>query len=192
MPERSWLCGQCGEQNPPFTEVCRNCYEPFLPEAERSASRLATVRYFNPLGTVTLPGKELIRYVGGINRLLTALSLFALIAVPLVIALILAAFPQMYAQIYSFTGAAFWLSYRAGLAAGLLGLGCSAGLDLYALKHQVGNDGSGMKALVRMYFTVETSFSRKVLIVLTLVGLLMFTAIYSLMVGLLLAKNFIL
>lgn len=27
MPEQSWTCIHCGERNPPFTEVCRNCYK---------------------------------------------------------------------------------------------------------------------------------------------------------------------
>ena len=25
MPDHQWKCGQCGEKNPAFTEVCRNC-----------------------------------------------------------------------------------------------------------------------------------------------------------------------
>lgn len=27
MPDFDWKCANCGERNPPFTEVCRSCYQ---------------------------------------------------------------------------------------------------------------------------------------------------------------------
>lgn len=33
MPEHQWKCGQCGEKNPAFTEVCRNCLSSVVADA---------------------------------------------------------------------------------------------------------------------------------------------------------------
>lgn len=34
VPDHSWICSHCGENNPPYTEACRNCYglSPIQPE----------------------------------------------------------------------------------------------------------------------------------------------------------------
>lgn len=192
MPERSWLCGQCEEQNPPFTEACRNCYAPFSIDAERTVSRLASIRQYNPSGTVTLSGEALTRHVARVDRVFGAVSWFFLFATPLVVAIFVTLLPEKYAQLYSFTGASFWLSYQAGIAVICVVVACAVALDVHILRYQVGNDGSGTKALVRLYFTRETSTSKKVLITLLLSGWLIFIAIFSFMVGLWLAKKYVL
>lgn len=192
MPERSWLCAQCDEQNPPFTEVCRNCYAPFSVDAERTASRLASIRQYNPSGTVALSGDALTRYVARVDRVFSAVSWFFLFATPLAVAILITLKPEKYTQLYSFTGASFWLSYQAGIAVIAVVVACALALDVPTLRYQVGNDGSGTKALVRLYFTRETSASKKALIILLLSGWLIFIVIFSIMVGLLLSKKFVL
>ncbi len=32
MPNHDWICTACQTENPPYTEVCRDCYKPALPE----------------------------------------------------------------------------------------------------------------------------------------------------------------
>ena len=45
MPDHSWTCNHCGENNPPYTEACRNCYELAPQQAQKSPD----VRAVSPL-----------------------------------------------------------------------------------------------------------------------------------------------
>ena len=37
MPDHAWKCKECSENNPPFTQVCRNCYAPAQVESRLSS-----------------------------------------------------------------------------------------------------------------------------------------------------------
>jgi hypothetical protein len=41
MPDHEWVCATCGEKNPPFTEVCRDCYRPPEEAVTAAASKPA-------------------------------------------------------------------------------------------------------------------------------------------------------
>ena len=38
MPDYEWTCTACGEQNPPYTEACRNCYTLAVPNVIQTES----------------------------------------------------------------------------------------------------------------------------------------------------------
>lgn len=40
MPDHDWKCEACGDRNPPYTEVCRNCLHSAPKEPERSVEAL--------------------------------------------------------------------------------------------------------------------------------------------------------
>ncbi len=48
MPDHQWKCGQCGEKNPAFTEVCRNCLSSVIADGQPPCREKATSKIPEP------------------------------------------------------------------------------------------------------------------------------------------------